>query len=263
VAGTLGSSTAGVKSIPSTVIVAGTYKISYVQVSGAAVSPVVTSAAMTVASANFGLMLGTLTGSLTDIVNPTVATGSVAVAVGDVAVVCFTEQTTMTATAVTDNLGNTYAAISAAIDGGIVAIRGYWSRVSVAGTLTTVNVAVTAGTHNGTVIVAAFQGPFAASPVDANPAGTTNALTTTFACPATGTLAQASELVVSYTGMDGNKTITAVSPNVLALRVNSATTITSAMGYQVVASTASVAPEFNVTVVATVNAMGTVSFKKA
>jgi hypothetical protein len=49
-AGTLGASTAGAKTISSTAIIAGIYKISYVQVVGSTVSPVVTSSAVSVAS---------------------------------------------------------------------------------------------------------------------------------------------------------------------------------------------------------------------
>jgi hypothetical protein len=49
--GTLGASTAGVKTVAETAIAAGSYKVSFVQVSGSNVSPVVTSATMTVVPA--------------------------------------------------------------------------------------------------------------------------------------------------------------------------------------------------------------------
>jgi hypothetical protein len=262
--GSLGASTAGVKTIPSTAIAAGTYKISYVQVSGALVSPVATiTGTLTATPSTFGNLLGTLTGNIADIVNPAVATGSVAVAVGDLVLAVLVEQTAQTATACADNLGNTYTAVSAGVDGGTVAHRGYYSRVTVAGTLTSVSFTVTGGTHNACMIAAAFQGPFAVSPVDAIPTATTNVLATSIPCPATGTLAQADELVACYLSINGNQTITADSPNLLALRANSTTVQSGAIGYQKVSATTTVTPAFTVGVTPTVSNMSTVTFKKA
>jgi hypothetical protein len=210
----------------------------------------------------FGAVLGTLTGGVNDITDPTNATGSQAVSVGDLVFAAAFVQTGASTTAVTDNLGNTYTP-TASVDAGNVTLEGYWSRITVAGTLTTLAFAATASTFNCVVHGVAFEGPFAESPLDAAPAGTTNVLTDTFACPATGVLAQADELVVAVAVLNGNAVITADAPNLLAIENNSSTSLTGAIGYQVVAATTSVTPTFTVTVTPTANAMSTFSFKKA
>ena len=88
-----------------------------------------------------GLRTGTQpTGGNNSIPNPLPASGSVVVSIGDLIVAVIAQQTALTVTAVTDNLGNTYTAqnagtlVSTTISG-----RMFYSRVTVAGTLTTVN----------------------------------------------------------------------------------------------------------------------------
>jgi hypothetical protein len=211
----------------------------------------------------FGAVRGTLTGGVNDITDPTNATSAgVAVSVGDLVFAAAFVQTGASTTAVTDNLGNTYTP-TASVDAGNVTLEGYWSRVTVAGTLTTLAFAATASTFNCVVHGVAFEGPFAESPLDKAPAGLVDALSTALVCPATGTLAQADELVIAVATLNGNAVITADSPNLLAIENNSSTSITGAIGYQVVAETTSVAPAFTVTIASTDDATATFSFMKA
>lgn len=210
----------------------------------------------------FGDVKGTLQGSATSITNPLSATGSVTVAVGDLIFGGRFEQTSNTATTASDNLGNTYSAINAGSDAGTTTFRGYWSRVTVAGTLTSVNFAGTASSNNGVALAAVIEGPFQSSPLDANPANITNDNTTPYTCPATGTLAQADEVVVCWICHTGNVTLTATSPNNKTHQLNTATILTAALGRQTVAATTTVSPAWTASATPTDSCYGTASFKK-
>lgn len=191
-----------------------------------------------------GDLKGSLQATGASTTDPFNATGSVSVAVGDLVFAVIGEQTSLTTTAVTDNLGNTYAAVNAGTDAGTITIRCYYSRVTIAGTLTEVRFDTTASTNDVSACADVFEGPFAVGPLDANPANTTDG-TTTFTCAATGTLAQANELVVAAIALAGNQSaLAAVSPFTTgsnANRNNSTTTI----GYLTVAATTSVTPTFS------------------
>jgi hypothetical protein len=89
----------------------------------------------------FGDHKGSLTASVASVTNPTNLTGSVLVAVADLIFVCFSQQTALTATAASDNLGNSYTAVNAGTDAGNATIRCFYSLVTAAGTLTQVSVA--------------------------------------------------------------------------------------------------------------------------
>src|SRR5215211_5595091 len=102
----------------------------------------------------FGDLKGTLVVNANSITNPIAAAGSVAVNIGDLVYAVFAEQLTVTVTTVSDNLGNTYTATAAGTDAGTSTGRAYWSRVTVAGTLTSVSAVATASGNN----VAAIAG---------------------------------------------------------------------------------------------------------
>lgn len=205
-----------------------------------------------------GDLRGTLTGSVSSVTNPTVASGSVAVSVGDLVFGTMAQQTNLTAAGtVTDNLGNTYAYVNAGTDAGTVTIRSFYARVTNAGTLTTVNVPATASANDASVVAAVIAGPFLASPLDANPANATDG-TTPFTCPATGTLAQASEVVMAAIALADNETVAATSPSVIAGTVARASASVG-QSRRVVAATTSVVPEF--TSVTATAAQVTASFK--
>lgn len=190
----------------------------------------------------FGDLKGTLTGSVASVTNPTDATGSVSVAVGDLVYCTFAQQTNLTVTAASDNLGNTYSAVNAGTDGGDATARCFYSRVTVAGTLTTVSFAATASGNDASCIADVIEGPFVVSPLDANPANGTD-VTSPYTCPATGTLAQADEVVMAAIAIKGNLTVVATSPSTIAGTVARAN-ISCGQSRRVVSATTSVAPEF-------------------
>lgn len=213
----------------------------------------------------FGDLLGTFTVAQNSITNPTAAslvTGSGAVAVGDLVVAVLGEQTALTVTAVDDNLGNTYAAQNAGTDGGTITGRMFYSRVTNAGTISSISATCSASADNVAMVAAIFDGPFAVSPIDANPANNNNTDNASpFTCPATGTLAQADELVVAWMCGQSNATWLATSPNLKATQVVSQSVADTILGYQVVASTSTVSPEFTGTN-PSASVQGTASFKK-
>lgn len=207
----------------------------------------------------FGLLKGTLLGSGASVTNPSVALGSVDVLVGDLIFALFAEQTNLTVSGAVDNLGNTYAPQNAGSDGGVPTGRVFWSRVTNPGALTQINFAATASADDYNIMVAVIGGPFAVACVDANPANSTSSNATT-TCPATGTLAQAKEVVMAWYVPSGG-TPAATAPNVLAGIEFGTRNVIAALGYQAVNSTASVAPVFTNTG-GFGSAQGTMSFKQ-
>jgi hypothetical protein len=207
----------------------------------------------------FGDHKGSLTASVASVTNPTNLTGSVAVAVADLIFVCFSQQTALTATAASDNLGNTYSAVNAGTDAGNATIRCFYSRVTVAGTLTQVSVAATASTNDASAVASVIEGPFRVSPLDANPADATDG-TSPHNCPPTGTLAQPNEVVMGACSIAANVTLTATAPGVITQTVARAN-VSTGVQRVVVTSTASVAPQFGAG--STVNAgQTTASFRQ-
>jgi hypothetical protein len=206
-----------------------------------------------------GDLRGNLTASTANVSNPTSLTGSVAVSLYDLVFVAFSQQTNLTATTVTDNLGNTYSAVNAGTDAGTATLRCYYSRVTVAGTLTTIDVAATGSTNDASGVAAVIEGPFKPSPLDANPANTTDG-TSPFTCPATGTLAEAEEVVLAAIGVTGNMTVAATSPFTLSGTVNRSN-ISTGVSRRKVSATTTQTPEFTGT--DGVAAQTTASFKLA
>src|SRR5215207_2961708 len=210
----------------------------------------------------FGDLLGNLSITAGSVVTPFNATGSVAVAVDDLVVAVFAQQTALTVTGVTDNLGNTYTATNAGTDNGNATGRCFYSRVTTAGTLTTVAGACTGSANDAAFAVSCFAGPFATSPLDANLANISD-LASPFACPATGTLAQADELVIGWGACNqGFTTYAATSPNLLRANVATAN-IAAVIGSQVVAATTTVTPTFTDANALSSSVWGTSTFKKA
>ncbi len=201
----------------------------------------------------FGDLKGTLKVGALSITTPVAATGSVSVSVGDLIVCEVAERAAaVTVTSVTDNLHTptTYTAQNAGSAGTNATGRLFWKIATAAGTLTSVSAAMTNSTDDVAVVAAVFAGPFAASPLDATPANLTDDLASPFACPASGVLAQASELVIAAVALVRGQTNTAAtSPNLLAVNqasaaANALVSICAAIGYQVVSATTSIAPAF-------------------
>jgi hypothetical protein len=201
---------------------------------------------------------GTLTGNGTDVTNPTNATGSVSVSVGDLIFAAFGQETDLTATAVNDNLTNSYTAQNAGTDAGATTGRAFYSIATNAGTLTTVSFTATASARDYACFVAVLEGVFGA--IDANPANSTADITSPYTCPATGALSQAAESVLCwYTGRSLG-VLSATSPNLLAGQDASSTLVRTAIGYQTVAATTTVSPEFTSADDPSVAVAGTASF---
>lgn len=188
--------------------------------------------------------------------------GPITVSVGDLIFVCFGQQTNLTATGVTDNLSNTYTAQNAGTDPGTGTGRAFWARASTAGSLSTVTVAASSSTNDFAGVVAVVAGPVTSSPVDKNPANNNNTDNTSpFTCPATGTLAQALEIVMCWmTGSGTSAAWSATAPNLKAGQASNSTNINVVIGYQAVNSTSTISPAFTGTN-PTDSVQGTQSFK--
>lgn len=213
----------------------------------------------------FGDVLATASNTAASISNPFAVSAGFAVSPGNLVVVAVAQRTTLSASAMTDGLGNTFTAFSSGFDGGNATIRGYYSIITTSGTCTP-SVVTTSGTEDGAIVAVGFEGPFAASPLDANPTIVQDTATP-FTGPATGTLAQDDELIVAYIGMANGRAMTATSPSSLTLSVISglegaANTIGCAVARQVVAATTSVAPAWTAGGTLSSDGLGTVSFKK-
>jgi hypothetical protein len=209
----------------------------------------------------FGGLKGTLTGNGASIGASNSIAGTVAVAIGDLVFAVLGQQTNLTATTASDNLGNVYTATNAGTDAGATTGRAYYARVTVAGTLTSVAVAATSSANNWAGFAAVIEGPFVISPVDQNIANATTDITSPFTCPATGTLNQAGEVIICWATPDTSATWAASSPNLLAGQATSATLIKAIIGYQAVTATTTVSPEFTASN-PTVTVLGTTTFKR-
>lgn len=215
----------------------------------------------------FGALKGTLRGFAASITNPFSATGSVAVSVGDLIVGVLAQQTALTITAMGDNLhgASTYTSQNVGNDDGNATGRMFYIRVTTAGTLTSVNAVTTASTNDVAFIAAVFEGPFTAPPIDRNPANNAGDITIPHACPPSGTLAQADELVIGWCSLTGTTEVsTADSPFNDAGEVTAAgLTIHANIAYLLVSATTTLTPSFSqATDAASSNVLGTASFKK-
>jgi hypothetical protein len=191
-----------------------------------------------------GDLKGTLSGSATSISATNELTGSVSVSVGDLIFVAFAQQVQLSATGATDDLGHTYTAQNAGSDPGNMTGRAFYIIATSAGTLTAVTVAAAASANDFAGIVGVFEGPYTA--IDTNPANGTADTASPFTCPATGTLSQAAETVIAWVTVNNgdSNAYAATSPNLLAGQASPSTTCRAVLGYQTVAATTSVAPDF-------------------
>jgi hypothetical protein len=199
---------------------------------------------------------------ITSITNPLVVSGSIAVAVGDVITLIYSEQsTTVTATATTDNLGNSYTAANAGLANSTASGRAFYSIATNAGTLTTVNVACTASTNDAAADVCVFKGPFSA--IDANPAMKTDSASP-MTGTATGTLAQAAELVVGLMANTATGATIGASAGWTLAGTPATTGIrrASTIYQDISGSTASVTPSFTTSVGTDTAVVQTLSFKR-
>jgi hypothetical protein len=205
-----------------------------------------------------GSLLGTLVGNAASIGTALAASGSVAVKVGDLVVTVLFEQAGLTSTGVTDNLGNTYTAQNAGTTS-TNSGRMFYSRVTVAGTLTAVTWATNGGANNGAVVAGVFAGPFLVSPINATPANVSDT-TTPYTSNATGALSQAHQLVVGWATSSGSATWTATAPMNKAAEQATASIGSARLGYQTVSATTSISTAWTGTA-PTNDVLGAASFR--
>lgn len=211
----------------------------------------------------FGGLKGAMTGNNASIgtsapIN-TVSSGSAAVVMNDLVYAVWGEQTAPTTTTVSDNLGNVYTATQVATDGGTSTGHAYWSVVTVPGTISAITAVANGGTNNFAAGAVIIEGPFSFSPLDRNPTNTVNDLATPFTCPSTTALSQAVEVVIGWVVSTGSAVWTATSPNLLGVQIATAAILSVRIGYQLVAVTTAVTPEFAGTN-PTDDVLGTTSF---
>jgi hypothetical protein len=176
------------------------------------------------------------------------ATLSAAVVAGDLVVIVLADQMTSTTTpTISDSAGgNTWTSIRTSTN--TVRQSAFYCVVTNGASALVITATFTSQTASRSLAACAWDNTFfGASPLDVNPVNATDSVTP-FTCPLTGTLAQTSELVLSFVSSAGVTGFTATSPNLLGISVPSAGTTTAgsscAIGYQVVAATTSIAPVF-------------------
>lgn len=196
----------------------------------------------------FGALKGAFTGNATSIGTSaplnTLASGSAVVEYGDLIYAVFGEEVAPTTTTVGDNLGNIYAATQVATDAGTSTGHAYWARVTNPGTITAITAVANGGTNNFAGAALLIQGPLATSPLDKNPTNITTDVTSPFTCPSSTTLTQAQEIVIGWSCSTGSAVWAATSPNLLGAQIATAAVLSVRIGYQAVAATTAVLPEF-------------------
>ena len=208
----------------------------------------------------FGGVKGIASDTATSVVAANaLAVASIAVSVGDLVFALFVEQTARTVTGVIDNRGNTYTALQAGTDAGAVTARAFYSRVTNAGTLTSITFAASASSNDCIMLAAVFEGPF--STLDQNPADITSDITSPFLCPPTGVLSQADELVVAWSAASHAVTWAAVAPMVDCV-VDLTATGSGIIASKVVAATTSTTPSFTAAANPTQAILATSTFRK-
>jgi hypothetical protein len=196
--------------------------------------------------------------------NPNVVTvTSIAVVAKDLIFVAAGQNTNQQMNAVTDNLGNTYVSAGTPGDAGTGTVAGFYSIVTVPGNLTSVSVAGQTSTADDFgIVVGVFAGPLGA--VDKTVACATDSASS-YACPATGTLAQANELVVAYGAVAATTTngaLSATSPMVLVNQASPAVAIRTGLASKMVAVTTTSTPAFTNSATGTPSGTwGTATFK--
>lgn len=193
----------------------------------------------------FGSTLGQyFLGQLGSTTNPfPSSSGHVTVAVGDLVYAVFTEQTSLTATAANDILGNTYTVCNSGSDVGAVAGRAFYSIITIPGTISGggLTISCSASSDDAVLIGQAFQGPFVG--IDANPANASSDITSPYNGPATGTLVQADELLVAWANRPDSVNFSSTSPLIQIAQAGSGN-VHAVLSYQVLASTSTVTPQW-------------------
>jgi hypothetical protein len=186
---------------------------------------------------------GTMARNQGTVINPfTSIVYQATVQVGDLVYVLVTERSDLTVTGITDNIGNTYTPVNSGSDIGTITGRAFYSIVTNPGTIFTVSAAMTPSNNDCIMMAQAFQGPFAA--IDANPANVGTDITSPYDGPASGTLAQADELLVAWATRTDSTAINGVSPLVNLSQVSTGSAMRTRLSMLRTSSTTSFAPQF-------------------
>jgi hypothetical protein len=220
----------------------------------------------------FGALKGTFEAAATSPGTGFAATGSIAVSVGDLVVVALGSRGTGgNPITFTDNLGHNYTEETNS-DATSRCIYPAWVRITTAGTLTSVSFSQTSDAGDKAMVVGVFEGPFdATDPLDVVLPGNTADTAEPWPCPATGTLAQADELIIGMIVhgngiVEGQYTATAPFSMVEQESSNGTSANSCAIGmcYQVVSATTTQTPQFEQNTASSTQGTSryTLSFKK-
>jgi hypothetical protein len=181
----------------------------------------------------------------------------------DLIFVNVTMESAMHAVSCTDSLGHTYTATSAGMDAGSVAGRAFYTVVTNPGYIEYISITPNVNSSDNMMISGAvFQGPFQSSPLDANPTPYVNFdLVAPYDAPPTGTLAQASEMIIQSGARSDTVNLLPVAPFTVVAALSSSSGMRSLIGRHIVSSTASVTPTSTSASDPAQNFMGTYSFK--
>jgi hypothetical protein len=220
----------------------------------------------------FGGLRGTFESAATSPGTGFAATGSIAVSVGDIVVVALGSRNLGgDPVTFTDNFGNNYTEETASDVSGRC-IYPAWVRITTAGTLTSVSFSQTSDNGDKAMVVGVFEGPFDdVDPLDIVLAGNTTDSAEPWLCPATGTLAQADELIIGMIThgngiVEGQYTATAPFSMVEQESSNGTASNSCSVGmcYQVVSATTTQTPTFEQSTASSAQGTSryTLSFKK-
>lgn len=217
----------------------------------------------------FGDVLGAGDGANSTSPGTSLVGAGLTVAAGDLVVVAINTKGSavqFAGIACADNLGNTWTNLYSLSTNGNSATLSAWYCVIPSGKSgsCTITVSWTASqTGDAALSIARFEGPFASSPRDILATETSDS-TTPYACPATGTLAQADELVVGFGANSNGITATDFGQTGLIARQDRSGTGSNTAGILitalVVSSTGTVTLTYSASA-STTGRQGTVTFK--
>lgn len=201
---------------------------------------------------------GTLSGAAISSVNAAAVTASTAITVGDLIVTAIAQQTTLSSTGCTDNLGNSYVALITGTVNGSISGRAFYTRVTTAGTLGTVTFQAVSSANAFAACFVALEGPVDVSPVDQNVGPTVGDTTTPYGA-STSTLTQPNETVIEWTANGLNAAWVVTGSGAVVVQVTR-TNAHAAIIAQAVATTAAVTLAFSGSAPNN-NILGATSFK--
>jgi hypothetical protein len=212
-------------------------------------------------STTFGDLIGAASNQALSVTNPFSPSTAQTISAGDLVFVAYAEVTGTTATGCTDNLGNTYSALTSG------STTSVYYTVATTGGACTPAIATTASARDASIVVGCYKGPFDGTPLDKNPAVTASDNAEPYTAPATGTLAQADELIVGYflAFNNGEASYDTPSPSARGdamVAIGTANTTSGALTSKVVAATTTLTFELSGGTGTRPHTCGVATFKK-